>query len=130
MTHLGTILHEPGGNLSKFGGRELFTSVHTQTRRMGANPKMNPTHHFTDATASASDQHDFTVDTEEILNVEGGHGWGFEKRFGRARASIFRYGMALTLHRNYRQVQKMREITEMRGRIKVRDSFAPSVECL
>ena len=39
-------------------------------------------HHFTDATASASDQHDFTVDTEEILNVKGGHGCGSQKRFG------------------------------------------------
>ena len=40
------------------------------------------THHFADATASASDQHDFTVDTEEILNVEGGHGCGFKEDLG------------------------------------------------
>lgn len=31
-------------------------------------------HHFTNTATTAGDQHDFTVDTEEILNVEGGHG--------------------------------------------------------
>lgn len=50
------------------------------------------THHFTNTTTTTGNQHDFTVDTEEILDIEGGHGYGFEKR---ARESA---GLAFTRH--------------------------------
>ena len=52
------------------------------------------THHFTNTTTSASYQHDFTVDTEEILNVEGGHGYGFKERFGRNQRPMERQKLA------------------------------------
>jgi len=73
MLYLGAILHEPGCDLEN---RSRLVRDHTRESEDGQ------THHFTDATAPASDQHDFTVDTEEILKVEGGHGYGFQKRFG------------------------------------------------
>lgn len=50
------------------------------------------THHFTNTTTATGDQHNFTVDTEEILNVEGGHGYEFEGRSERARASLGPHG--------------------------------------
>jgi hypothetical protein len=39
-------------------------------------------YHFTDTATATSHQYNFPVDTEEILNVEGGHGCEFEKRVG------------------------------------------------
>lgn len=94
--YLGTILHKPRGNLSSSegGGRKTFTSAshpegHRRARkRKRARNEESKTHHFTNTTTTAGDQHDLTVDTEEILNVEGGHGYGFETSLRGARASV------------------------------------------
>ena len=57
--------------------------VYKYTRKPQRVNKDGPnTHHFANTTTSASDQHDFTVDTEEILNVKGGHNDGSKKGFG------------------------------------------------